>query len=87
MSWPKGKPRPAGAGRRKGTPNKVSKDLRGMIEGALEAAGGQDYFERMAKEQPQAFMGLAGRLLPKDLNVKQTGSLTLSIGLSNGRSS
>lgn len=32
MGWPKGKPRPEGAGRRAGTPNKRSKDAQAIAD-------------------------------------------------------
>jgi hypothetical protein len=51
-------------GRVKGTPNKVNGDLRGMIVGALAGVGGQEYLMRQAEQNPIAFMGLIGRVLP-----------------------
>lgn len=56
-------------GRKKGTPNKITRDLAAMIDGALEAVGGQDYLERQAEENPVAFMALVGKRLPKDVNL------------------
>lgn len=55
-------------GRKKGTPNKFTGDLREMILGALDDAGGQKYLKRQATENPQAFLSLVGRTLPKDIN-------------------
>jgi hypothetical protein len=54
-------------GRKKGTPNKVTGDLRAMILGALSDAGGQDYLTKQAKKNPKAFLALLGRCLPKDI--------------------
>lgn len=56
-------------GRAKGTPNKATKEIKQMIEGALNALGGQKYLEQQALENPVAFMGLIGKILPKDVNV------------------
>lgn len=56
-------------GRTKGKPNKITADLRAMIEGALSDAGGRDYLASQAKESPAAFLNLVGKLLPKDMNV------------------
>ena len=39
-------------------------DLRRMILDALHAAGGQDYLARQAEQNPVAFMGLLGKVLP-----------------------
>jgi hypothetical protein len=36
MAWPKGKPRPPNAGRKKGTPNKVTAEKREMLAAILE---------------------------------------------------
>ena len=65
MAAPKGTQPPGGS--RKGIPNKMTKQLREMILGALDDAGGQEYLARMATEQPVAFMALLGRVLPTTL--------------------
>jgi hypothetical protein len=57
-------------GRKKGVPNKITGDVKAMIEGALAAAGGQQYLTRQAEESPAAFMKLVGMLLPKDMHLK-----------------
>ena len=54
-------------GRQKGTPNKVSAQLKEMILGALDDAGGQAYLKRMAEEQPGPFLTLLGKVLPTTL--------------------
>jgi len=51
-------------GRKKGTPNKLTKTLKDMILGALDDAGGQAYLTKQAKENPNAFLALAGKVLP-----------------------
>lgn len=56
-----------GGGSRKGRPNKVTADVKGMILGALSAKGGQKYLEKQADSNPVAFMGLLGKVLPKEL--------------------
>ena len=52
-------------GRTKGTPNKLTRDLREMILGALADAGGRDYLAAQARKNPGAFLRLVGRLLPR----------------------
>jgi hypothetical protein len=32
MAWPKGTPRPEGAGRKKGTPNKITADIKALAQ-------------------------------------------------------
>ena len=55
-------------GRPKGTPNKVSGSLKDAVLAAAEAAGGEGgtvgYLTQQAKDNPVAFMGLIGRVLP-----------------------
>jgi hypothetical protein len=55
----------------KGTPNKVNALLKDMILQALSDAGGTVYLAKQAKENPNAFMALVGRVLP--LQVKEGG--------------
>ncbi len=65
-------------GRAKGTPNKSTKQIKDMIEGALNAAGGQAYLVQQAKENPSAFLTLVGKILPKDINATIAGELAIS---------
>ena len=60
----------AGKGRGKGNKNKLTLQVKEMIEGALEDAGGREYLLRQAKENPVAFMGLVGKIIPKDLKIE-----------------
>jgi hypothetical protein len=46
-----------------------------MIVGALCAAGGENYLLRQAEENPIAFMGLIGRVLPLQLAGHDGGRL------------
>lgn len=70
----KAKYKPPG-GSRKGRPNKVTKELKDMIRGALDAGGGQKWLERQMTENPSAFMTLLGKILPKDINAELSGSV------------
>lgn len=67
MARPKGSPK--FGGRPKGGRNKVTVELRTMIEGALSDVGGQAYLVLQAHENPKAFLALVGKLIPRDLNV------------------
>lgn len=63
--------RPKTGGRSKGTPNKLTGDLKAMILGALDEAGGQSYLLSQAHENPKAFLSLLARVLP--MQVAGTG--------------
>jgi hypothetical protein len=69
-----------GGGSRKGVPNKATADIKEMINNALHLAGGEDYLVRQADENPVAFMGLIGKILPKqvDLDANVNGNLNIS---------
>jgi len=66
ISMRRGGRRP-GAGRPKGAPNKITADLKGMILGALDDAGGQAYLTLQATENPGPFLTLIGKVLPTTL--------------------
>ena len=55
-------------GRQKGTPNKMTALLKDAILQAAENAGGTEgtvgYLQKQATENPAAFMGLLGKVLP-----------------------
>lgn len=54
-------------GRKKGTTNKTTKDLKNMILGALNKAGGQKYLVAQAEKNPTAFLTLVGKVLPMQI--------------------
>jgi hypothetical protein len=66
------RPQPKG-GSRKGKPNKTTAAIKEMIEGALQDVGGQAYLAKQAEENPSAFMGLVGKILPKDITLGGPG--------------
>jgi hypothetical protein len=74
-----------GGGSRKGVPNKVTTELRSMILGALEAAGGQKYLQDQATENAPAFLALLGKTLPKDINLGGEAKLKVTlVGVKRG---
>lgn len=71
------KPCNAGKGRPKGSLNKVTKSVKEMILGALEEAGGQEYLQAQATQNPTAFLTLIGKILPSEINA--SGELTVLV--------
>lgn len=63
---PKGSPKTGG--RKAGTPNKVTGQLKEMILTALDKAGGVNYLLRQAHESPTAFLTLVGKVLPMTIS-------------------
>ena len=61
----------AGKGRPKGSPNKITSDVKRAILEATEAAGGEggmvSYLTAQASANPAAFMTLLGKVLPLTL--------------------
>jgi hypothetical protein len=63
----------AGKGRKAGVPNKVTGDVKAMILGALEQAGGQAYLAEQAEQNPGAFLSLIGKVIPKEVSAEVRG--------------
>jgi hypothetical protein len=62
----KGGARP-GAGRKPGTPNKITADIRQAIMNALDRAGGEDYLLRLAQTDPRVFVTLLAKTVPTNV--------------------
>lgn len=88
------------AGRKKGEPNKLTKDLKTMIEEALTRAGqnaqkkkrslkdlepGIAYLVKQADERPELFMPLVRQLLPAKIDVDVTVMTQQMVGLLSER--
>lgn len=63
-----------GRGRPKGAPNKSTAAIKDMLLASLDAVGGQAYFMRQAEENPSAYMGLIGKILPAEVKNQITGA-------------
>lgn len=66
-------------GKPKGATNKVTRELKEMILGALDKAGGEDYLVAQAHENPNAFMALVGKVLPMQLKGEVNGNMNVTI--------
>lgn len=69
----------AGPGRPKGSPNKISAQLKDMILNALDKAGGEDYLQRQAEENPTAFLSLIGKVLPMQVTGGNGGPIVVEL--------
>ena len=69
----KGNPSPVS---RLGKKNKFTAEIKEMIEGALQDVGGRAYLAEQARDNPVAFMGLIGKILPKDINANIKSAVT-----------
>ena len=76
------KPPQLTGGSRKGKPNRVTKELKEMILTALDGAGGVEYLQGQAKDNPVAFLTLIGKVLP--LTVKHSGEVGMTVTISQG---
>ena len=68
-----------GPGRPKGSMNKDNKLLREMILRALDRVGGVAYLAQQAKDEPKAFLGLLGRVLPLQVSGEGGGAIQVTI--------
>jgi hypothetical protein len=80
MGAPKGtRPPAAGIGKKPGTQNKITRDVKEMILGALSAGGGQKWLEQQMAANPAAFMTLVGKILPLQVSGADGGPVTFQV--------
>ena len=70
-----------GKGRPKGSPSKITTDLKNMVLGALSDVGGQSYLANQARENPKAFLALVGKVFPSTIIDNSTNN-TLQVNMS-----
>src|SRR5215472_10381603 len=75
----------AGKGRPRGSPNKITADLKAMILGALSDVGGQAYLAEQAQRNPTAFLTLLGKVLPLTLHGNCDNPLATSVSFEEER--
>jgi len=73
VKFEKGKPRPAKAGRKAGTPNKATVAAKDAIALAAEQLGGTDRLVSWVKEDPANEKIFWGTIYPKLLPLQVTG--------------
>ena len=62
----------AGAGRPRGSKNKISLALKEMILESLDEVGGVEYLKRLAIENSSAYASLLGKVLPTTLQASES---------------
>jgi len=63
---------PKTGGRKPGSPNKISKDLREAFIESFNIIGGVDWLVKQASENPVAYLNQLGKTFPKDVNNNVT---------------
>lgn len=71
--------RPKTGGRKAGTPNKMTAELKEMILQALDGAGGVEYLQGVAVSHPPAFLSLVGKVLPMTISGDPENPLNASL--------
>jgi hypothetical protein len=80
MPAPKGtRPPAAGKGRPKGAGNKLTRDVKAGILGALNAKGGQKWLEQEAAANPVTFMTRLGKVLPMQVAGSEGAPIQLNV--------
>ena len=61
-------------GRQKGTPNKMTRQVKEAILAAFDEVGGVSYLVKVAKDDPKTFCSLIGRIIHTEVNADLTSS-------------
>ena len=64
-------------GRKKGTPNLTTQDMKSAILEAFERAGGADYLTMLAADEPRTFVTLLAKVLP-NVNVNENRNIDVN---------
>ena len=60
-------------GRKKGVPNKISRDIREAVLQSFETVGGAAYLAEQARANPTAYLTLVGKVLPLQISGEGGG--------------
>lgn len=70
-----------GPGRPKGSVNKITADIKSALLQAFDELGGVAYLKKQAKENPQAFMTLIGKVLPTQTELSGPNGGEIPLGI------
>lgn len=79
MAFKKGDKKLENSGKKKGSKNIKTALLKDMILTALNNVGGVAYLQTQALNEPVAFLGLVGKILPKEIDANVKGEIKGSI--------
>jgi hypothetical protein len=79
MPFKAGDPRPEGAGRKAGTPNKFTADARAALHEAFEEMGGVEALVKWAWTDRAEFYKLWAKTIPKNLEMTGKGGEPIKI--------
>ncbi len=65
-------------GRKKGSKNKVTEEFLRVLAADFKKHG-KSVIERVREESPDVYLRLVAQLVPKDLDVKHSGDVTVSV--------
>lgn len=65
MAWQKGKPRPPGAGRKKGTPNVVTREWKDFVSALAKDVKAQDRLKEYCLDRPELLLKVAEHAVGK----------------------
>lgn len=66
-------------GRTKGTPNKLTRDIREAVLASFESVGGAEYLATQARDNPTAYLTLLGKVLPMQVTGENGGPVKLTV--------
>jgi hypothetical protein len=66
-------------GRQKGTPNKITRDIREAVLQSFEIVGGAQYLAEQARLNPTAYLSLVGKVLPLQVTGADDGPVKLVV--------
>lgn len=66
-------------GRQKGTPNKITRDIREAVLQSFEIVGGAQYLAEQARANPVAYLSLVGKVLPLQVTGEGGGAVSIQI--------